>query len=371
MIQNKVMLIRIIVGLVLIVGGIYAVFFVEWGKEQAEETPQIRPLKIFVVGQDVSRQIRKYPGKIAAIEKVTLGFQVDGPLVQLSLRKGQVIKKGDLLARIDPRDFQNRLDSAIAELDQAATQLERIKKAAQSGAVSKTDLTNAQAVFERAEANQKIAQKALEDTQLLSPFEGVVSNIFVDNFQNVQAKEEIVSIQKGQDILIEVNVPEERIIQTKAGGEKARRAAVFDSLPNREFDVRLYEYALEADPVTQTYLITFAMPSPEDVAILPGMTATILEYPPQAAQQQVFLAPIEAVPVDTGGQYYVWRLQKDNDDLYTVHRVNVSVGKPERDKIQILTGLAQEDKIAMGGVHTLKEGQKVREFVPKSKEANP
>ncbi len=366
---NKTTLIRIFVGLVLIVGGIYAVFFVDWGKQQVQEPPLIRPLKIYTVGQDLSQPIRKYPGKVAAMERVTLGFQVDGPLVELPINKGQIIAKGDLLARIDPRDFKNRLDSANAQLDQAATQLERIDKAAKSGAVSKTDLTNAQAAFERAQADKKIAEKALKDTELLSPFDGVVSNVFVDNFQNVQAKQDIVSVQKTEEVLIQINVPEERILLAKQKRGQYRFVTLFDSLPGREFDVALYEYTSEADPLTQTYQITFSMPAPKDVNLLPGMTATIWESPVQGDQKDaVFVLSIDVVPVDGSGQYYVWKVEKKDADTYTVHRQNVRVGAMEGDGIQILSGLSHGDKIAAGGVHILQEGQIVREFVPKSEE---
>ncbi len=372
MAQNKFGLIRILVGLLLIGGGIYAVFFMDWNKKETEPIQVVRPLKMFTVGQDISNPVRKYPGKVSAIEKVTLGFQVDGPLIELPLRKGQKVKQGELLAKIDPRDFKNRLDSTKAELDQTSTQLDRIKKAAATGAVSKTDLTNAQAAFEQAEANYKIAQKAMQDTELLSPFDGLIANIFVDNYQNIKAKEEIVTVQKDAEILIVVNVPEERIIRSKVEKEKYRFVAIFDSLAGQEFEVKLHEYALEADPVTQTYLITFAMTPPETIAILPGMTATIWEYPKQdQVEKKLFLVPIDAAPVDGTGQYYVWKINKESDNLYSVQRQNIKVGKIEADKIQILEGLSAGDRIAANGAHMLQEGQKVTEFLPETREAKP
>jgi RND family efflux transporter MFP subunit len=372
--QNKSRKIGTILGLVLAVGGIYGVFFVDWKKEKAEEPLPVRPLKMITVGEEVSYQIRKYPGKVASMERVRLGFQVGGPLIERQILKGQEVKQGDLLARIDPRDFQNRFDSAKAELDQTSTQLERIKKAVQSGAVSQTELTNAQAAFERAEANFKIAQKALEDTKLLAPFNAVIADIFVDNFQNVLAKQEIVSLQKIGDILVEVNVPEERIMRAeKDRGEtsnsKYRFVAVFDSLPGQEFDVQFYEYTAEADSLTQTYLVTFSMPIPQGITILPGMTATIWEYPLETdSEATVFLVSIDAVPVDGTGQYYVWKAKKTDSDEYTVHRQNVKVGAMEGNSIRITSGLSRGDKIAASGVHLLQEEQKVREFIPKSKE---
>ncbi|MHC5061917.1 MAG: efflux RND transporter periplasmic adaptor subunit [Planctomycetota bacterium] len=388
--QKQSKKIGIILGLILVAGGIYGVFFVEWKKEKVEEPSPIRPLKMIKIGESVSYPIRKYPGKVTALKRVRLAFQVDGYLIERPILKGQQVKKGQLLARVDPRDFQNRFDSAQAELEQTSTQLERIEKAIQGGAVSQTDMTNARAVFKRAEAKFKIAQKALEDTKLLAPFDALIADIFVDRFQNVRAKQEIVSLQKIGDILIEVSVPQERILLAEKlrgeigkdkpgfvavfdslqGNDKPRFVVVFDSLPGQEFDVKVYEYTTEADPLTQTYLVTFLMPSPEGIYVFPGMTATIWEYPKEIdPEDMVLLAPIDAVPVDGIGQYYIWKAEKKSADEYTVHRHNVEVGAMEGDSIRIISGLSRSDKIAASGVHLLREGQKVREFIPKLKEA--
>jgi multidrug efflux pump subunit AcrA (membrane-fusion protein) len=167
-------------------------------------------------------------------------------------------------------------------------------------------------------------------------------------------------------------VPEERIIRTKTTKDKYRYVAVYDSLPGREYDVTIHEYSLEADPLTQTYLITFRMALPDDIVILPGMTATILEYPKIVQEEtKVLLVPIDAVPIDGSGQYYVWKIKKENDDLCLVQRQNVTVGRIETDKIQILEGLSDGDRIAANGVHMLEEGQIVTEFLQAVKEVKP
>lgn len=362
--------IRIGAGVAIVAVGVYSAFFIDWKKEPAEAAVPVRPLKILTVGESLSNPIRKYPGKVSALDRVSLAFQVDGPLIELPVIKGQAIKQGDLLARLDPRDFQSRLDSAKAARDQTATQLERIRKASVSGAVSQSDLTNAQAEFDRADAQMRLAQKALEDTSMLSPFDAVIGDIFVDNFQNVRAKEDILTVQKIEEVLVEVNVPEERILRARREGTKPRFVALFDSLPTREFDVKLHEFTTEADPLTQTYKVTFSMPKPEDANILSGMTATIVEYP--AAETLVdgpMLAPVDAVPVDEQGTYFVWKLAAAENGTYAAHRQPVSIGTMEGDSIQITKGLAKGDKIAASGVHMILEGQLVRELVPKSAES--
>lgn len=372
--RSKVRMIRFAVGLLLIGGGIWAVFFADWGHEEPEPPPPVRPLKLFTVGETESNRVRRYPGSIAAVERVTMAFQVSGTLIELPIRKGREVEKGDLLAKLDPRDFENELASARGVLEGVQTQLERIERAARTGAVSQADLTTAQAAFEKAQADFEIAKKALEDTELRAPFDGVVANVFVDNFQSIQAKQEIVTVQKSEDLLIEVNVPEERIIHIDRAQERNHFTAVFDSLPNREFEVELYEYALEADPVSQTYQITFSMPSPDDVIILPGMTVTILEHPADPVEgngDRPILVPVEAVSTDKSEQKYVWIVSEEAEGVTVVTRREVEVGQIEGDLIEIQSGLSAGERIAAVGVHLLREGQKIRPFIPKSRQEEP
>ncbi len=353
----------VIIGAILIIGSIYAVFFIDWGKDKAPEPQPVRPLKMIRIGETSLPAVREYPGKVTAKDTVVMAFQVEGQIIEFPVLKGEEVKKGVLLAKLDERDYKNRHDAAKAEFEQTKVQLERIQQAVKSGAVSKTDLTNAEAAFERAKANQEIARKALDDTILKAPYDAVISNTFVENFQNVQAKQDIVGVQNIQSIEVEVSVPQERILKAKAQKDKFRFTAIFDSLPDIEFDVVTKEYTTEADPLTQTYTVTFTMPVQDQYNIFPGMTASVREYPIEGAfpESGRFLVPIDAVPVDGQGQYYVWKVQ-EKDGILAVQRQDVTIGKAMGDDIEILKGLSKGDRIAAQGVHLLQEGQQVREY---------
>ena len=349
-------LLGVVIGTLLIGGGIYTVFFVDWQKEVVEEAQPVRPLKMIQVGETSLPAVREYPGKVTAKDTVELAFQVEGQIIELPILNGQEVKKDDLLAKLDERDYKNRHNAAQAQFEQTKVQFERIQKASETGAVSQTDLTNAKAAFENAQANLEIAKKALEDTVLRAPYDAVISNTFVENFQDVR-------VQNIQSIEVEVSVPQERILKAKGDRGKFRFTAVFDSLPDTAFDVEIREYTTEADPLTQTYTATFTMPPQEKLIILPGMTATVREHPIAGAfpASDRLLVPIDAVPVDGQGQYYVWKV-KDADGALTVQRQNVTVAEAMGDDVEILTGLSKGDRIAAQGVHLLQEGQQVREY---------
>ncbi|HEG44374.1 MAG TPA: efflux RND transporter periplasmic adaptor subunit [Phycisphaerales bacterium] len=352
------------IGLLLVIGAIVCVVFIKRKEAAPEETTLIRPLKTFVVGSDIAISGRKYPGKVSADQSVNLAFQVDGPLIEFPVKNGDEVTKGQVLGKLDPRDYEKALVAAKSEYEKAKTQLGRIKKAHESGAVSGTDLTNAETAFETSKAAMETSQKALKDTVLVAKFDGIISNTYVDKFENVKAKQAILTLQDVTSVTIEVNVPEERIATAEMGKErlKFRFVATFDYFPNREFDVTVKEFTTEADPITQTYLITFSMPSPKDVTILPGMTATIQEYKKVREQvtSNVFPVPVTAVPIDEQGKYYVWKAKAMPDGkTYTVHKTIVKVGEMARGSIKIIEGLSKGDRIAAAGVNFLQEGQQV------------
>ncbi len=376
--RNLVKLIGAIVGIAVMGGAVYSVFFIDWEIRATPEPPMVRPLKTMVIESPFSSAARKYPGKVRANEEVKLAFQVPGQLIEFPVKKGLDVDKGDLLGRLDPRDYENELATRQATLDAARFEYKRIEGLDKRGMAAEKELMDSKAAFESAVAALKIARKALDDTCLRAPFAGVVADTYVDNFQNIQAKVSVLSLQEIDRVEIVVSVPEERVIRAPRSdddpadpaerGERAnehyRFAATLEYLPNREFDVRFKEFTSEADPVTQTYAATFAMPVPGGVTILPGMTATIHEYQRETGNSgsAAYAVPLDAVPLDGQGAYFVWSVRDAGDGTATVHRVDVQVGEMVGDDILVSAGLKSGDRIALAGVHLLQEGQRVRPF---------
>ncbi|MCP4249166.1 MAG: efflux RND transporter periplasmic adaptor subunit [bacterium] len=353
-----------VIGLILMGGAGYAVFFVDWRTEVPPEPPIIRPLKTVLIGAPHAAAGHKYPGRVQPNQQVDLAFQVAGPLIAYPVRNGQEVIEGELIARIDPRDFENDLAAARAEFAEGKALFQRMERLYQDGNASQVEYEREKRNFEVKEAAAKQAEKNLEDTYLRAPFAGRIANTLVENYQNVQAKQAIVSLQDISSVEIEVNVPEQRIAVGKEDRDAYRFVATFDYVPGREFEVTLQEFATEADPATQTYAVTFAMPSPEDLNIFPGMTATVegYELSPPEGQGTAFAVPIDSVPVDGRGQHYVWVVHPADDRTAAVRRVDVRVGELVQDDILVLDGLEQGQRIAGAGVHLLQEGQRVRPF---------
>ncbi len=361
--KSKMKILQYLVGLIVVAAIIAGVFLINFKKEKPEEPMVARPLKMFTVGDLAGISSREYPGKVTVKDKADLSFQVGGQVIDFPTLKGQRIKKGDILAKLDDRDYKNRYNSAKASYNQKKIYLQRIEKAVASGAVSKTDLTNAQSAYEQAFANLEIAKKNLQDTILRAPYDAIVSDTYIQCFEMVAPNKPILGIQDIHYIQVEAYVPQERILEANKTRGDFSYSVTFDSLPGVKFDVSLREFTTKADPKTQTYTITFTMPMQDKYTILPGMTATLTETPIASKLKKTdnLIAPIDTVPIDGQGQYYVWKVQKTGK-TFVVHRQDVTVGKAIGDNIEILNGLEKGDRIASHGVSLLREGQPVREY---------
>jgi len=362
--KNNKKLIRRLIGLFVVIIAICSVLFVDWKKEPEPEKELIRPVKTIVVQENLSERKYQYLGTVEAADEAELSFEVTGSLISLNVKKGDRVKKGQLLAGLDPRDFENALAVARADAVKARIILKRLKPAAKSGAVTKQQLTDAEATAATTDARLKTQIKAMEDTKLKASFDGIIADILVENFESVKAKQPIAILQTIDNVDVTVDVPESRIAEMdpkKIGKRKGDVKFVMsmDYFPDRTFVVTPKEFKTKADELTSSYKVTFTMPRP-DVTILPGMPATVTEtIKVDTGKAKGFLLPADAVPVDTHGKYFVWILTGEQSGVFTVQRQDVEVGEMTGDRITVTKGVSAGDRIAAAGVHILKQGQKV------------
>mgnify|MGYP003943806793 CR=1 FL=1 len=206
----------------------------ERGEEQdAQREETVRPVKTLVLtGAEVAGS-RRFPATVRAAQRVELAFQVSGQVVGLPVQEGQTIDKGDLVARLDDQRYRSSLQSARADYQEARASFRRAQKLVKEGFVSQTEFEQARARMEMAEAALEKARKDVEDTVLRAPFEGVVARVMVDQFQEVQAKEPVASIQDISTIELVVDAPE-RIVARRGQTPRAEMVAVFESLPEQD-----------------------------------------------------------------------------------------------------------------------------------------
>jgi len=327
----------------------------------------VRPIKMMTLGGGGAGSTLEYPGTVSATRSVEMGFEVPGKIIELPITEGQQVRQGDMLAQLDPADYEAARDAAESNRRALRAAYNRAKKIFEQGAGSQAEVDKTLRDIRVAEEDLKKTQKALDDTTLKAPFSGEIARKIADNFQNVQAKEVILLLQDISSLEIDVTVPEQDFALATPGITLDQRTAlakpeiVVSTFPGRRFPARFESVSTTADPVTRTYAVTFAFDNPADLNVLPGMTAKVILHLSKGKLAEVgvsgFMVPVAAVAADDQGNAFAWRIDPDS---MRVSRVAVELGQMAGDQVRVLSGLDGGDRIATAGVHHLREGMQVR-----------
>jgi len=323
-----------------------------------------QPVKILEIVDMGARRTYEYPGEVSANQHAESAFEVAGKIIDFPVNEGQAISKGDVIAALDPRDFQSALDREAANLRKGNTDVERYQILFDKGVSPKTELERAERRRDVAAAEHEKAQKALEDSTLRAPFSGTVAKKLVADFENIRAKQSIIILQDESVLQVEIAIPEQDYTNMAKGMTNEERTRLakprvsISSIPDRHFPAYVKEFTTTADPTTRTFKATVAFDPPDDVSIRPGMTALVTITPKSLASSGIAI-PARALLSDTEGKAFVWSI--DPASLVASRR-DVVAGHLAGESVAIDEGLAPGDQIAVSGVHMLAEGMQVRRF---------
>ena len=135
--------------------------------EQPEPVDVVRPVKMLELSASQPAEPLEYPGRIAATQDVEIAFEVGGLIVEYPVAQGQFVQRGQLLARLDARDFEAALDARQAERNVSLADYRRYQDLYAADAASLQELEVSRRRFEVADAQIRTAEKAVEDAQLL------------------------------------------------------------------------------------------------------------------------------------------------------------------------------------------------------------
>ena len=328
-----------------------------------EPVEVVRPIKMLQLSASQSARPLEYPGRIAAAQDVEIAFEVGGLITEFPVTQGQFVRQGQLLARLDARDFEAALDAQRAERNVALADYRRYQDLYAADAASLQELEVSRRRFEVADAQIRTGEKGVEDTQLMAPFSGVVARTLVNAFQSVGARQPILVLQDVANALdVIVNVPENDVTfrpdETLGTSEEAVQLEVeLTSYPAQRIPARPREWATEADPITRTFEITLSFTPPDGLRILPGMTATVYVTLDRTGGQ--FSIPAAALTSDEGGSPFVWVVDRG---AMTVSRRDVEIGELSGDEVQIISGLQGDETLAVSAAQSLRDGMTVREI---------
>ncbi len=345
-------------------------------KEAAAPAP--RPVVAVAVHADGSAlQSASLPGEVQARYSTPLSFRVGGKIIERRVRLGDVVKYGQIVARLDPADAQKNAASAEAQLAAAQhslvyakQQLDRDQAQAKENLIAPAQLeqtTNAyaSALAQRDQAAQQAAlsKDQLQYTTLTADHAGVITAEQADTGQNVSTGQAVYSLAWSGDVDAVCDVPESALAALSVGQTANVTLA---ALPGRKFSARVRELSPAADPQSRTYRAKLTLDNPgPDVRL--GMTADIeLAAPPSSGTSSgVFTVPATALFHD-GTQPAVWIVRTTDNaaGVGTLALRRVTVTRYNERTIVINEGLKEGEHVVLQGVHTVTAGEKVHVIAP-------
>ena len=198
----------------------------------------------------------------------------------------------------------------------------------------------------------------MADTVLKAPFNGIIARRYVENHEHIPAQVPVVSVQDISSVEVIAQLPE--ILVAQHGMDKLQGFQVnFDADGSRWFNAAVLEFSSQADPTTRTFDVVVKLTPPENLQILPGMTAAVQVSIANGSHDSIgmTLVPVEAVWGDNDKQSYVWVI---NETTGRAIKTLVTVGAFKNKELEILSGLENGEKVAVAGLKYLNETMTVR-----------
>lgn len=326
--------------------------------------PLPRPVQVQPVVMRDAGGFDAYAGEVRAHWEADLSFRIPGKLTVRRVDIGSTVKRGDVLARLDPEDLTLRRRASAAALaaakaDAATATAERDryrelltqKLVGQSLFDAKQNAWElAQARLKQAEAEDRVSRNQAGYAVLRAERAGVVTAVFAEAGQVVAAGQPVLRMARPEEKEVRISISEDRIRAVQVGAPATIRLS---SDSRAIFRGTVSEVGAAADPATRTYPVRIRLEAPDQRVSL-GMS--VLAVLGESSGERLALVPLQAV-IEREGQRQVWVVDRA---ALTVSPRPVTLGKFREDGAEVLEGLSDGELIVTAGVHLLQPGQAVR-----------
>lgn len=316
-------------------------------------------VKVFEINKNTKAKSFIFNGSIKEQSTVPLSFRVGGPIEKLEVKVGDFVKKNQIIASIDKRDYRIQLSAKKAQYEQLKDEYSRYKQLFEDGKLAANNYEKMKSGYLMAKAAFENAQYQIRDTELRAPFTGYIYEKQAENYQTVGAGMPIVTMIDVSKLDVVIYVPENQINLLK------KKPSVFVKIDNAHVD-NLSANIVSIGKKTEKnglYKVKLAINKISTNNILPGMTAEVKMVCTQESHADLQI-PSTAI-FNTEGKDCVWLY---NPSSQTIRKKEVEVRNfASNAMITIKSGLSAGDVIVTAGVNTLSDGQKVKPIEKTSK----
>lgn len=296
--------------------------------------------------------IATFVGKTKSVSEVNLAFRLAGQIERVLVKEGDYVKKGQVVAKMDDRDYAVLLVAARAEYEQVKADAERIMALYAEGNVTASSYDKARYGLQQVTQKLKNCENRMADTELRSSVDGYVQTKFHEAGETVAEGMSVLSVFESGNVEIEIKVSSSDFVDI----EKYKNFyCSFESTEKKTFPLRIVRVNKEANS-SQLYVVRLMLVGSYDVKkITPGITAMVYaEIPERESDGNVCIPSSSVLYQEDKAQVFVY-----SADSSTIHLCEIKVLALNRDGTVLAEGLKVGDKIVFSGVRHVKDGQKV------------
>lgn len=310
-------------------------------------TPQLPTVAVRVAPARPSSEpvTQEVVGTVRSKQRAQIEARVAGRIAELRVTAGQMVRAGELLARLEAVEIQARLEQAIAQEAQAARDLERFSRLVDQGAVTRQEFDAAQTRARTTAATVSEARTMLGYLEITAPFAGVITRKLADTGDQAAPGKPLLELEDPTALRLEADVSEALIQRLDLAQELAVRLA---HLPG-PLTGRISEIAPAADAASRTFLVKLDLPS------TPGVRAGQFgRVAVPVAGSGALLVPADAL-IRRGQLEYVFVVEENTARLRLVR-----TGGASGDQVEVLAGLDTDEDVVISNPSQLRDGQPVR-----------
>ena len=299
-------------------------------------------------------------GTLKSKRSTTLAFLQGGHLDEAAYDMGDFANKGDTLAKLDVRALQADFDRAQAGMEKAERDFQRAKELSKNEAIPYETLQNAETGLKSAEAILSAAKFALDHGYIIAPFSGKITGRYLEPGVIAPPGVPVYGLVDLKYLKASVGISESQIHMI-SNGDKAE----ISLMVSQEIITAGKVTALPSsvDPAAGIFPVTIECRNPGNW--FPGM-AVKTKITSSMVKHQLMI-PAEGVLVSSEGEAYCYKYRSEKGDVI---KTDISLGELSDDKIELLSGLSEGDRIVVKGVNKIRDGEKVTPLTELKREGN-
>jgi membrane fusion protein (multidrug efflux system) len=286
-------------------------------------------------------------GTLEAENEVDIVARVGAPIVELKAEEGMAVRERQLLARLDAVEYRAQQEIYRVSLDETRMAYERARELQGEGLISAEDFERAKAAYEGAKAQFERNEIDLGYTEIRSPLSGMIVRRYVDLAQNVSVNTPLFRISDFTPLLCPIQVPERDLSRLRNG---QRGYLSVESYPGERFDASVLRISPVVDAASGTVKVTLDVDRMGKLR--PGMFARV--FVETESRDGVLVIPKAALSLESiGDTVYV-----EQDGVAS--RREVTLGFREGDYVEVVSGVAETDRVVVVGQDGLSDGTPIR-----------